>query len=295
MLRLVTALARTAAGYGADVLTHVRARVAPGRTDGFKTVTLTLNDRTREVSAAGVVNATGVWAGDIESDVTVTPSRGTHIVVDAEKVGNSTGALTMAVPGSINRFCFILPNQLGRCYIGLTDEKAQLADVPEAPESDVQWILDVVNQGLETTLTTDDVLGAFAGLCPLAQLRSASDVGSTADLSREHLILNNDGVVTVTGGKLTEYRLMAEQTIDELLDDDSVRTHLSQPGAMLDEEHRPRRRLPRTLAAQLRQHRHGKRSNDYAAPLAGRTLRRRGVQRARRLRPRQRHGAHRGS
>ncbi len=104
MLRLVTALARTAAGYGADVLTHARARVAPRRTDGFKTVTLTLNDRTREVSAAGVVNATGVWAGDIESDVTVTPSRGTHIVVDAEKVGNPTGALTVAVPGSINRF-----------------------------------------------------------------------------------------------------------------------------------------------------------------------------------------------
>ena len=227
MLRLVTALARTAAGYGADVLTHARARVAPRRTDGFKTVTLTLNDRTLEVSAAGLVNATGVWAGDIESDVAVTPSPGTHIVVDAEKVGNPTGALTVAVPGSINRFCFILPNQLGRCYIGLTDEKAQLADVPEAPESDVQWILDVVNQGLETTLTTDDVLGAFAGLRPLTQLRSASDVGSTADLSREHLILNNDGVVTVTGGKLTEYRLMAEQTIDELLDDDSVRTHLS--------------------------------------------------------------------
>lgn len=111
------------------MFTHARARVAPRRTDGFKTVTLTLNDRTREVSAAGVVNATGVWAGDIESDVTVTPSRGTHIVVDAEKVGNPTGALTVAVPGSINRFCFILPNQLGRCSIGLTDEKEQLADV----------------------------------------------------------------------------------------------------------------------------------------------------------------------
>ncbi|WP_235933456.1 glycerol-3-phosphate dehydrogenase C-terminal domain-containing protein [Corynebacterium qintianiae] len=143
-------------------------------------------------------------------------------------MGNPSGALTVAVPGSVNRFCFILPTQLSRCYIGLTDEKAELEDVPRAPESDVQWILDVVNQGLQTNLTSDDVLGAFAGLRPLVQLRSAVETGgSTADLSREHLILNNDGVVTVTGGKLTEYRLMAEQTVDEAVGDPEIRAALA--------------------------------------------------------------------
>ncbi|WP_260620042.1 glycerol-3-phosphate dehydrogenase/oxidase [Corynebacterium anserum] len=238
--RLVTALARTAAGYGADILTHAHAEVSRGRDDeGMKSVTITLDNGlpkkatvpggTIQVKAAGVVNATGVWAGDLEEEVTVTPSRGTHVVVDAEKLGNPTGALTVAVPGSINRFCFILPVQLGRCYIGLTDEKAELEDVPHAPEEDIQWILDVVNRALKVSLTNGDVLAAFAGLRPLVEIhtKNATDKNSpTADLSREHLILNNDGLITVTGGKLTEYRLMAEQTVDEALRDAKIRAKI---------------------------------------------------------------------
>jgi len=237
--RLVTALARTAAGYGADVLTHAKADIAPGRDDGLKSVTLTRTHATEgepewpaegiQVKAAGVINATGVWAGDIEDDVSVTPSRGTHLVVDAEKLGNPQGALTVAVPGSVNRFCFILPTQLGRCYIGLTDEAAEFEDIPHAPESDIEWILNVVNHGLKTQLTADDVRGAFAGLRPLVQLRgavakAASD--STADLSREHLIVHKDGVVTVTGGKLTEYRLMAQQAVDRALEEQEIRRRI---------------------------------------------------------------------
>ena len=237
--RLVTALARTAAGYGADVLTHTKADIAPGRDDGLKSVTLTRTHATEgepewpaegiQVKAAGVINATGVWAGDIEDDVSVTPSRGTHLVVDAEKLGNPQGALTVAVQGSVNRFCFILPTQLGRCYIGLTDESAEFEDIPHAPEFDIEWILTVVNHGLKTQLTADDVLGAFAGLRPLVQLRgavakAASD--STADLSREHLIVHKDGVVTVTGGKLTEYRLMAQQAVDRALEEQEIRRRI---------------------------------------------------------------------
>lgn len=240
--RFVTALARTATAYGADVLTHTSAQVMPGRTNGKKTVMLTRNEvldgepdaPELTVTAAGVVNATGVWAGDLEEDVTVTPSRGTHLVVDSAKLGNPEGALTIAVPGSVNRFCFILPTQLGRCYIGLTDEPSPFQDVPEAPDSDIEWILNVVNHGLKTQLTPQDILGAFAGLRPLVQLqRPTGDAegGSTADLSREHLILHKDGVVTVTGGKLTEYRLMAEQTVDELISHKEIQSQLSsRPG-----------------------------------------------------------------
>ncbi|QNH96541.1 glycerol-3-phosphate dehydrogenase/oxidase [Corynebacterium anserum] len=238
--RLVTALARTAAGYGADILTHARADVSRGRDDeGMKSVTITLDKGlpekatvpggTIQVKAAGVINATGVWAGGLEKEVTVTPSRGTHVVVDSKKLGNPTGALTVAVPGSINRFCFILPVQLGRCYIGLTDEKADLEDVPHAPEEDIRWILNVVNRALRVSLTNDDVLAAFAGLRPLVQIRNNNaqgENGPTADLSREHLILNNDGLITVTGGKLTEYRLMAEQTVDEALRDAKIRAKI---------------------------------------------------------------------
>ncbi|MEL4155707.1 glycerol-3-phosphate dehydrogenase/oxidase [Corynebacterium bovis] len=266
--RLVTCLARTAAGCGATVITHCRAasvsgrevvledtlaegddaagrsaaddaagRTGPAGTAGRSTAA----DRTvpagtagsstaaaaaptaatpTTVTAGAVVNATGVWAGDMDPTVTVRPSRGTHLVVDAGSVGNPTGALTVPVPGATNRFCFILPEQLGRCYIGLTDEDqpGAIPDEPEVPDSDVTWILDVVNQALATRLTSDDVIGAYAGLRPLITLDGAGAGASTADLSREHVILTgDDGLVTVTGGKLTEYRLMAEQTVDAVL------------------------------------------------------------------------------
>lgn len=233
---LVTALARTAGGFGADVLTHCRvesvdelpADRAANSGSANAAVSFNVEGETLVVHAAAVVNATGVWAGDLDETVKVTPSRGTHLVVDAEKLGYPEGALTVPVPGATNRFCFILPTQLGRCYIGLTDEQAQLEDVPTAPEEDVQWILDVVNQALLVDLTADDVIGTFAGLRPLVEIAGPGKVASsqengtgserhTADLSREHAILVHGPMVTVTGGKLTEYRLMAEQTVDRVL------------------------------------------------------------------------------
>ncbi|MGV0869002.1 FAD-dependent oxidoreductase [Corynebacterium kalidii] len=225
--RLVTALVRTAAGYGARVVTHCRAVEAHGNS-------VVLQDALDEgsspvtVSAGAVVNATGVWAGQLDPQVTVRPSRGTHLVIDSAAVGNPTGALTVPVPGHTSRFCFILPQQLGRCYVGITDEDLGtdiIPDVPDVPDSDVQWILDVVNQALAVDLTTDDVLGAFAGLRPLVQFTDGASDGeptSTADLSRDHVILTGQDedatLVTVTGGKLTEYRLMAEQTVDLVAD-----------------------------------------------------------------------------
>lgn len=256
---LVTALARTAGGFGADVLTHCRVETVDDlRSNGSAhsagrnaAVHLNVEGEVLTVNASAVVNATGVWAGDLDETVKVTPSRGTHLVVAAEKLGNPEGALTVPVPGATNRFCFILPTQLGRCYIGLTDEQAELEDVPTAPEEDVQWILDVVNQALLVDLTTDDVIGTFAGLRPLVEIAepgggaskqrgesNAAERGDathsasapagepneadgneqhTADLSREHAILVRGPLVTVTGGKLTEYRLMAEQTVDRVL------------------------------------------------------------------------------
>lgn len=229
--RLVTALARTAAGYGARVLTYTRATdIVTDGAGGRVTLTDTLTDSTGgdptpfQVEAGAVVNATGVWAGDMEPQVTVRPSRGTHLVIDADKVGNPTGALTVPVPGHGTRFCFILPEQLGRCYIGITDEdygSDEIPDVPEVPDSDVRFILDVVNRALKVDLTPADVTGAYAGLRPLVQFSDDAADGATADLSREHIILRGkdatgaeSSLVTVTGGKLTEYRLMAEQTVD---------------------------------------------------------------------------------
>lgn len=211
--RLVTAIARTAASYGATVLTKVRCENATGT---GATLVDELSGEKFELPARTVVNATGVWAGDVDSSIKVRPSRGTHLVLDAAKLGNPTGSLTVPVPGYTNRFCFVLPAEHNRVYIGLTDESAPgpIPDVPEVPEEDITFLLDVINQALETPLTREDVNGAFAGLRPLID----SGEGNTADLSREHALLEADnGLISITGGKLTEYRLMAEQTVDKVI------------------------------------------------------------------------------
>ena len=216
--RLVTALARTAAGYGATVLTYARASAATGESVELRDE-LDPGAEPVTVAARAVVNATGVWAGELQSDIRVRPSRGTHVVVRSEKLGNPEGALTVPVPGSTSRYCFVLPQELGRCFIGLTDvdQPGEIPDVPDAPDDDVQWVLDVVNRGLGTKLTMDDVAGAYAGLRPLISMEGDGD--DTSDLSRDHAILTSDnGLITVTGGKLTEYRLMAEETVDKVIE-----------------------------------------------------------------------------
>ncbi|AFM18026.1 glycerol-3-phosphate dehydrogenase [Mycolicibacterium chubuense NBB4] len=208
--RLVTAVARTAAQHGARILTRVAASDA-SRTS--VTLTDTLSGETMRVRARAVVNATGVWAGEVDDSITLRPSRGTHLVFDAAAFGHPTAALTIPIPGEINRFVFAMPEQLGRVYLGLTDEDAPgpIPDVPQPTPSEVSFLLDTVNTALETALGRDDVVGAYAGLRPLID----TGAGRTADVSREHAVVESpSGVISVIGGKLTEYRYMAEDVID---------------------------------------------------------------------------------
>lgn len=244
--RLVTAVARTAAGHGARVITRARVLEASGTRvtvrdelgagvaggagvggpgaggaglSGAGVGGAARSDDGRDdddeftLSARAVVSATGVWAGQITPGVRMRPSRGTHLVLDAAALGHPVGALTVPVPGETNRFCFAIPAEFGRLHVGLTDVDAPgpVPDVPESTEAEIDFLLDVVNRALEVRLTRDDVLGTFAGLRPLVD----SGDGDTADLSRDHALLTSDnGLVTITGGKLTEYRLMAEQVVD---------------------------------------------------------------------------------
>jgi glycerol-3-phosphate dehydrogenase len=207
--RLVTCLARTAASYGAHVRTRARVLEATGTGVRLRDV---LTGETRDVTARAVVNAAGVWSGDLVEEIRLRPSRGTHVVLRAETVPGLAGALTVPVPGSTSRFVFALPQADGRIYVGLTDEPVEgpVPDVPEPTEGEIGFLLDVVASALEQPLRRDDVVGAFAGLRPLLEAE-----GSTADLSRRHAVLTSrTGVVTVVGGKLTTYRQMAEDAVD---------------------------------------------------------------------------------
>nr|WP_197506545.1 glycerol-3-phosphate dehydrogenase/oxidase [Mycobacterium sp. E3339] len=208
--RLVTAVARTAAQHGARILTYVAASHATGTS-----VRLT-DQRTGEafdVSAGAVINAAGVWAAEIDGLLRLRPSRGTHLVFDAAAFGNPTAALTIPIPGELNRFVFAMPEQLGRVYLGLTDEAAPgpIPDVPTPSADEVTFLLDTVNTALGVALGPSDVIGAYAGLRPLID----TGEGRTADVSREHAVVESaSGVISVIGGKLTEYRYMAQDVLD---------------------------------------------------------------------------------
>ncbi|MER5266353.1 glycerol-3-phosphate dehydrogenase/oxidase [Actinosynnema sp. NPDC002837] len=207
--RLVVALARTAAGYGARIVTRARATSLSGR--GADVVD-TLTGESLHIKARAVVNATGVWAGELVPDVRLRPSRGSHLVLSAATVGLATTALTVPVPGARNRFALVLPQRDGRVYVGLTDEPVDgpIPDVPTVPQSDVDFLLGVASSVLERELTRSDVQGAFAGLRPLLDTGD----GPSAELSRGHAVLTKDGVTTVVGGKLTTYRRMAAKAVD---------------------------------------------------------------------------------
>ena len=206
--RLVVALARTAAGFGARVITRAEVTALTGRAahvrDGLTGETFTIRAR-------AAVNAAGVWAGNLV-DVKLRPSRGSHLVLRADALGVGRTALTVPVPGRRDRFALVLPQLDDRVYVGLTDEPVAgpIPDVPRVPESDVDFLLGVASSVLERELTRADVLGGFAGLRPLLDTGD----GPSADLSRRHAVLTDGGVTTVVGGKLTTYRRMAADAVD---------------------------------------------------------------------------------
>jgi len=217
--RLVTTIARTAADLGAAVRTRTRVLHATGTSVSLRDA---LTSSCVDVAARAVVNATGVWAGDLDPDVTLRPSRGTHVVLRQDTLPGLRTSVTAPVPGSTSRFVLVLPQPDGTVYVGLTDEPADgpVPDVPLPTEPEIGFLLDVVSAAFAHDLRRSDVVGAFAGLRPLLTVSDGRTDGETADLSRKHAVLTSrTGVVTVVGGKLTTYRRMAEDAVDRVVEE----------------------------------------------------------------------------
>jgi glycerol-3-phosphate dehydrogenase len=226
--RLAVTLARTAIGLGAVVLNHVPVDGLvrqQGKVAGVLAHDAETGERF-ELRAACVVNATGVWVDalrDMDQDEgaaqrapMVAPSQGTHIVVDRSFL---PGQHALMVPHTRDgRVLFVVP-WLGHTILGTTDTpRNDLAAEPEPFRADVDFILGEAGRYLERTPTRADIRSIWVGLRPLVRAPD-DDAGPTRKLSREHTVrVGRSGLVTVTGGKWTTYRAMAEDVLEHCMD-----------------------------------------------------------------------------
>ncbi|MFX4293032.1 glycerol-3-phosphate dehydrogenase/oxidase [Streptomyces bohaiensis] len=219
--RFVSALVRTAAGYGAACAN--RTRVTGVLREGERVVGVTVDDlesgdgnggfRSLEIRAKQVVNATGVWTDDTQGMIAergqfhVRASKGIHLVVPKDRIHSSTGLILRTEKSVL----FVIP--WGRHWIvGTTDTSWDLDKAhPAASSADIDYLLEQVNSVLAVPLTRDDVEGVYAGLRPLL----AGESEATSKLSREHTVAHPvPGLVVVAGGKYTTYRVMAKDAVD---------------------------------------------------------------------------------
>ncbi len=176
-----------------------------------------------EVSASVVVNATGVWADDIRALDEAThphslrPAKGIHLSFPRSKIPADIAAVLPVRRDRRSVFMVPWPDG-GDVYIGTTDTDFDgPLDDPLCTPEDVDYLIDAASALLTTPVTRDDVTGIWAGLRPLLAPSNTGRAPSarTADLSRRHKVrVSPSGLVTVTGGKLTTYRRMAEDTVD---------------------------------------------------------------------------------
>lgn len=223
--RLALALARTAASHGALLVNYCPARELiheGGRVAGLVCEDVESGRRFR-VRARSVVNATGVWVDDLRQmdgeaigrpvKPIVAPSQGVHIVVDREFLPADHALM---VPKTADgRVLFAVP-WLGKLILGTTDSPRQ--DVVREPEpfrEEVDFILQESARYLTRAPRAADIRSIWVGLRPLVKPQD-DDGDNTKSLSREHTVLSSrSGLVTVTGGKWTTYRAMAEDVLEK--------------------------------------------------------------------------------
>ncbi|MDP8960499.1 MAG: FAD-dependent oxidoreductase, partial [Actinomycetota bacterium] len=171
--------------------------------------------------ARWVVNATGVWAdrvralGPEEQSSLLTPSKGVHLTFRDRDLRLRDGAF---IPSGADdgRFVFVIPWGQ-QVIVGTTDDHYEGdLEEPSVSAADADYLLHAVNRSFGTSLTVADAIGAWAGLRPLLRGRGATSTPN--DLSRRHAIFEEpQGLLTITGGKLTTYRKMAEELVDRLV------------------------------------------------------------------------------
>ena len=221
--RLALALARTAAAQGALLVNYCAATGLIHEND--KVAGLHVQDvetgKTYGIKAKSVINATGVWVDQFRMEdgqatgrnvtAIVAPSQGVHIVVDRSFL---PGNHAMLIPKTTDgRVLFAVP-WLGKTILGTTDTpRHDVVREPLAFKDELDFILNESARYLTKAPGRADVKSIWVGLRPLVK-PAAEDGNDTKSLSREHtVLLSKSGLVTVTGGKWTTYRAMAEDVL----------------------------------------------------------------------------------
>jgi glycerol-3-phosphate dehydrogenase len=230
--RLTLTIVRTAAlEYGAAVANYTPVVNLTTGADGHvngAVVRPVPDDESADfaVRARIVVNATGVWADAVRAldegshPHSIRPAKGIHVTVPAERLPCDIAAV-IPVPKDRRSIFVVSWPGTDLVYVGTTDtDYTGPLDDPACTPEDVDYLLEAANAVTTSKLTRADVTGVWAGLRPLlAPAKEGGHVSErTADLSRRHTVMTSaHGVVTVTGGKLTTYRKMAEDTVDAVV------------------------------------------------------------------------------
>ncbi|HMT06827.1 MAG TPA: glycerol-3-phosphate dehydrogenase/oxidase [Pyrinomonadaceae bacterium] len=219
--RLLIDMAVTADKHGASLVNYLRVEALEKESE--ETV-VGLNDviagELFETRARAVINATGAYCDPIRrmSDETAKPvvtfARGSHIVLSRDFLPSD--AALMIPRTSDGRVLFCIP-WLGHTLVGTTDVPCETAERGEIiTDEEIDFLLETAGTYLSKQPTRDDILSKFAGVRPLV---SRADTKNTSTLSRSHeLFIDANGLVTITGGKWTTYREMAEQAVDAAIE-----------------------------------------------------------------------------
>lgn len=221
--RMAINIAQTCAEKGGVVLNYFKVaeltKDKNGRLNGLKAVDME-SQQHYEIQGKAIINATGVFVDDILHMDTpiakplVRPSQGVHVVLNQLFFPGNTALMIPKTPDG--RVLFVVPWH-GHLLVGTTDTplKSHVLE-PRALEEEIDFILNTAGNYLTTRPVIADLMSIFAGLRPLTATNI--DSGKTKEISRSHKIMvSASGLITITGGKWTTYRKMAEDTVDKAI------------------------------------------------------------------------------
>jgi len=215
--RLLIDIASTASENGACILNYARVDALSLNKEKIRNITISdmVGRETLSVQALSVINAAGAFADPIRkmSDADAKPvimaARGSHIILPLDLLSSGSALMIPKTPDG--RVLFCIP-WLGRLLVGTTDVPCSSPEQGEIPTNDeIDFLLDTAGQYLIKKPKRDDIISSFAGVRPLVRQQETQ---TTAKLSRSHELFIDNGLITITGGKWTTYRRMAEDAVD---------------------------------------------------------------------------------